>query len=225
VTLQDRLNELKKDLAAKVPLEAQAIMQRATAALKNSGQAQSAVRVGDAVQGFTLPDITGAIFRSEEHWGRGPLVVSFYRGFWCPYCNIELQALQETLGEIRARGAELVVISPQSAANSRRSTRVHGLQFSILVDQGNHVASQFGLRFKLPPELIELYKGFGNNLSIVNGDESWTLPMPARFVIDSVGVVRYAEINADYSIRPDPRDLLPLLDTIAQRSQAVHHPL
>ena len=199
-------------------------MQRATAGLQNSGQAQRAARVGDAVQGFTLPDITGAIFRSKEHWGRGPLVVSFYRGFWCPYCNIELEALQETLGEIRARGAALVVISPQTAANSRRSTRVRGLQFPILIDQGNHVAAQFGLRFKLPPELIELYKGFGNNLPVVNGDDSWTLPMPARFVIDSVGIVRYAAISADYSIRPDPRDLLPILDTIAQRTQAVYHP-
>lgn len=120
MTLQDRLNNLKRELGLKVSSDAQAIMQRATEALKNSGQAQSAMRIGDTPQGFTLTDISGAVFRSAERLARGPLVVSFYRGYWCPYCNIELQALQATLYDIRARGADLVVISPQTATGEDR---------------------------------------------------------------------------------------------------------
>ncbi|MDP3762384.1 MAG: peroxiredoxin-like family protein [Ramlibacter sp.] len=214
MSLQDRLDALKAQLASRNSPEAQATMRRATEALLASGMAQRAIRTGDRAPAFMLPDVNGAMVRSDELLSRGPLVVSFYRGVWCPYCNLELQALQETLEEIRARGAELVVLSPQSAANSRRSTRIAGLEFPMLIDKANAVAAAFGLRFKLPDDLIALYKGFGNDLALANGDDSWTLPMPARFVIDPVGVVRYAEVNPDYSVRPEPRDLLPVLDDI-----------
>ena len=115
-----------------------------------------------------------------------------------------------------AERAELVVISPQTAANSRRSARVGRLNFPMLIDRGNRVAADFGLRIALPADLIELYKTFGNNLAVVNGDNSWTLPMPARFIVDPTGIVVYAEVNPDYSVRPDPRDLLPILETIGR---------
>lgn len=212
--LQDRLDALRAQLASKSSPEAQATMRRATEALLASGLAQRALKPGDRAPAFSLPDADGAAVRSDELLAGGPLVVSFYRGVWCPYCNLELEALQERLSDIQARGARLVVISPQSAANSRRSARIAGLGFPMLIDKGNTVAAAFGLRFRLPDDLITLYKGFGNDLSLVNGDDSWTLPMPARFVIDQLGVVRYAEVNPDYSVRPEPSDLLPVLDAL-----------
>lgn len=214
MSLQDRLDALKAQLASKNSAEAQATMRRATEELLASGLAQRAIKTGDKSPAFLLPDMNGATVRSDDLLARGPLVISFYRGVWCPYCNLELQALQETLAEIRARGAELVVLSPQSAANSRRSTRIAGLEFPMLIDKANTVAAAFGLRFKLPEDLIALYKSFGNDLALANGEDSWTLPMPARFVIDPAGVVRYAEVNPDYSVRPEPRDLLAVLDDI-----------
>jgi peroxiredoxin len=211
MSLQDKLDALKAQLATKLPLEARETMHRATEALKASGLAERAARVGQQAPDFSLPDSDGAIVRSNDLLARGPLVISFYRGLWCPYCNLELQALQESIGDIRRAGAELVVISPQTAVNSRRSIRAANLQFPILIDKGNAVAARFGLRFSLPDDLIALYKSLGNNLPLVNGDDSWTLPMPARYVVDPAGVIRYAEVNPDYSVRPDPQDLLAML--------------
>ncbi len=146
----------------------------------------------------------------------GPLVVTFYRGVWCPFCNAELQALEEALPEMRALGASLVAISPETAANSRKSVRQNELSFPILTDHGNAVADAFGLRYRLPDALIATYKGFGNNLEAVNGEGSWTLPMPGRFVIAPDGRIAYAEVNADYSRRPEPAEMLPAIRAAAQ---------
>jgi peroxiredoxin len=151
---------------------------------------------------------------SRDLLAKGPLVLSFYRGVWCPYCNIELQALQAALPEIAKRGASLVAISPQTAPNSRRSQRENKLEYPILSDVKSEVANAFGIRFALPDYLVETYKSFGNNLAVVNNDPAWVLPMPARYVIGTDGIIAYAEVNPDYTHRPDPSELLPVLDRI-----------
>jgi peroxiredoxin len=124
---------------------------------------------------------------------------------------MELQALQEALPAFRELGAQLVAISPQNAVNSRKSLRTNQLDFPILSDPGNETAAAFGLRFALPDYLIELYKSLKNDLPAFNGDTSWTLPMPGRFVIGQDGIIRYAEVNPDYKSRPEPSDMLPAL--------------
>jgi peroxiredoxin len=158
---------------------------------------------------------------SRDLLTRGPLVLTFYRGVWCPYCNMDLQALREALPAITERGAQLVAISPQSQRNSLKTQRENKVTFPILSDPGNEVAARFGLRFKLPDYLIELYRDtFKNDLSLVNGDSSWTLPMPARYVIGADGVIAYAEVNPDYTRRPDPDELLPVLSALKSRVAA-----
>lgn len=217
MSLQDRLDAFKADFLAgrppydRVPAGAHAIMARATAALLASGQAERAIGVGDVAPAFALQDQEGRSVRSEELLARGALVVSFYRGVWCPYCNLELQALNAALAQITAHGATLVAISPQTAVNSRRSVRDNRLEFPVLGDPGNQVAAAYGLRFTLPDELIALYRQLHNELPDFNGDASWTLPMPARYVIGQDGRVRYAEVSPDYTQRPDPDELLPVL--------------
>ena len=115
----------------------------------------------------------------------------------------------------------MVAISPQTPANSRRSIREKKLGFRILFDPRNDVAASFGLRYKLPDYLVTLYRdGFKNDLAVTNGDPSWTLPMPARFVIDQHGMIAYAEVNPDYTRRPDPTELLPVLDQLQQSAAA-----
>jgi peroxiredoxin len=158
--------------------------------------------------------------RSADLLARGPLVITFYRGVWCPYCNMDLQALEDAADEIRALGASLVAISPQTAPNRRKSERENALSFPILSDHGNALADKFGLRFRLPDDLIAVYKGFGNDLAVGNGEPSWTLPMPARYVIDSNGVIAYAEVNADYTKRPDPSELFPVLRRLQRGAAA-----
>ncbi len=161
-----------------------------------------------------MKDPDGNDVVSRDLLAKGPLVVSFYRGVWCPYCNLELQALQAALPEIAARGASLVAISPQTAPNSRKSQRENKLDFPILSDVKSEVAAAFGIRFALSDELIGLYKTFKNDLPTFNADPSWVLPMPARYVIGTDGVIAYAEVNPDYTHRPDPSELLPVLDRL-----------
>jgi peroxiredoxin len=124
-------------------------MRRATDELIASAQAQRARNAGDMAPEFTLSDPDGKPVSSRQLLARGPLVVSFYRGVWCPYCNLELQALQDTLPEIAARGASLAAISPQTAPNSRKSQRDNKLSFPILSDTNSEVANAFGIRFAL----------------------------------------------------------------------------
>jgi peroxiredoxin len=169
---------------------------------------------------FVLEDPEGTTVSSDRLLAKGPLVVTFYRGVWCPYCNMDLQALEEARPEIEARGATLVALSMQNAVNSRRSTRQNNLGFPILSDPHGKVADAFGLRFALPDYLVDIYKNvFKNDLAIFNEDDSWTLPMPARYVIGQDGVIAYSEVNPDYTHRPDPSELLPTLDRLA-RSRA-----
>ena len=186
-------------------------MERATAELIASGAPERALKVGDIAPAFTLKDGEGYAVSSTDLLARGPLIISFYRGVWCPYCNLELQALEAALPAFRAAGASLVAISPQSPPNSRKSQRQNNLSFPILSDVGNELAAAFGLRFALPDYLIDLYKKLKNDLPAFNGDASWTLPMPGRFAIGKDGVIRYADVNPDYTHRPEPEELLSAL--------------
>ncbi|MCH8686476.1 peroxiredoxin-like family protein [Pedomonas mirosovicensis] len=216
MTLQAKLDAFKADFEAgkppyNVPPSVIETMHRATAELIASGAAQRALKAGDKAPDFTLGDPDGNPVSSATLLAAGPLVVSFYRGVWCPYCNMELQALQAALPDFRALGANLVAISPQTPVNSRKSVRQNGLDFPILSDPRNDVAAAFGLRFELPAYLIELYQGLKNDLPAFNGDPSWTLPMPARYVIAQDGTILYAEVNPDYTRRPEPEDMLPAI--------------
>jgi peroxiredoxin len=219
MALQDRLDAFKADFIAgklgfKPTPERLDAMARATAELVDSGQAQQAKKAGDTAPEFTLNDPDGKPVSSRDLLAEGPLVLSFYRGVWCPYCNIELQALQAALPEITARGARLIAISPQTQVNSRRSQRDNKLDFPILSDVKSEVARSFGIRFALPDYLVATYKSFGNDLAIVNDDPAWVLPMPARYVIGKDGIIAYSEVNPDYTHRPDPSELLPVLDRL-----------
>ncbi len=223
MTLQDKLDAFKADFEAgkppyRVPRSVIDTMHKATAELIASGAAQRARKAGDRAPDFILNDPDGKQVSSAELLQRGPMIISFYRGVWCPYCNMELQALQAALPELTATGASVVAISPQIAANSRKSVRQNGLDFPILSDPGNAVAAAFGLRFALPDYLVDLYASLRNDLPAFNGDDSWTLPMPARYVIAQDGTIVYAEVNPDYTLRPDPSELLPVLRQLANRA-------
>ncbi len=225
MALQDRLDAFRSDFEAgkppyNVPPSVIETMHRATAELIASRQAERALRVGDHAPDFDLRDAEGKSVRARDKLALGPIVLTFYRGVWCPYCNMELQALQEALPAIRARGASVVAISPQTQPNSRKSVRDNALDFPILSDPRGEVAAAFGLRFALPDYLVALYKSLKNDLPTFNDDPSWTLPMPGRFVIGMDGIIAYAEVNPDYTRRPDPSELLPILDEIASRVPA-----
>ena len=220
MSLQNKLDAFKADFEAgkppySVPPSVIETMHRASAELIASGQAERALKAGDKAPIFLLNDSDGQLVSSAELLSKGPLVVSFYRGVWCPYCNMDLQALQEALPAFTAAGASLVAVSPQTAVNSRKSVRQNGLGFPILSDPGNELGARFGLRFRLPDYLIELYKSLKNDLPTFNDDPSWTLPMPARYVIGQDGMILYSEVDPDYTHRPEPEDMIPVLQRAA----------
>jgi peroxiredoxin len=222
MSLQDRLDAFRNNFEAggppfNAPAHIHEVMHRATEQLIASHAADKALTVGATAPDFSLQDSEGHAITLADVLRKGPLILTFYRGVWCPYCNMDLQALQTALPEFQKRGAQLLAISPQTASNSRRSQRENKLSFPILSDPCNAVAAQFGLRFELPATLHDLYKNvFKNDLAVVNGDASWTLPMPARFLIAKNRTICYAEVNPDYTRRPDPEVVLPLLDELAR---------
>jgi peroxiredoxin len=216
MSLQARLDAFKADFEAgkppyNVPSSVIEIMHRATAELIASGRVENALKAGNKAPFFTLKDSKGNTVTSDDLLSRGPIVLSFYRGVWCPYCNMELQALEAAKPEFDKLGASLMAISPQTAPNSRKSVRQNNLTFPILSDVNGEVAAAFGIRFKLQDYLVDLYKSLKNDLPAFNNDSSWTLPMPARYIIARDGAIAYAEVNPDYTRRPEPDDMLPTL--------------
>jgi peroxiredoxin len=220
--LQDRLDAFTHELLAsdKIPSATVTALIDGIEAQIASGQVDRALKAGDRAPHFTLSDSQGSSISTSTLLARGPLVISFYRGVWCPYCNLELQALEAARAEIEARGACLIAVSMQNAANSAKSARENKLGFPILVDAGGDVANRFGLRYTLSPRMIEIYKSLGNDLEAINGERSGTLPMPGRYVIGQDRIVAYAEVNPDYTRRPDPDDLYPILDRLARSKAA-----
>ena len=219
--LQGKLDALKFEFDNKLaPPAAVEALHRSTDELIASGAQDRALKTGDLAPEFILPDVDGNPVSSKALLAKGPLVVTFYRGVWCPYCNFDLSALEEARLEIQSRGASLVAISEQTAPNSRKSQRQNGLGFPILGDHGGEIAAQFGVRWTLPDYLREVHKMLGADLTQFNGEDSWTLPIPARYVIAQDGTIAYAEVNADYTRRPEPSAVFPVLEQLRHRQVA-----
>ena len=217
MSLKEKLDAFRADVESgtRIPSSVVEKLHKSTEELVATGQAERAKKAGDRAPTFALEDTDGRTINLADLLANGPVVLTFYRGVWCPYCNMELQALEELRSDIEARGAQLVAISMQTAPNSRKSIRQNELGFPILIDPHGAVADAYGLRFALPDYLIDVYKTvFKNDLAVINDDPSWTLPMPARYVIEQNCMIAYAEVNPDYTCRPEPAELLPVLDRL-----------
>ena len=212
MTLKDQLDTMRAGSAQKIPQETLAVMQSATEDLVASGIAEQSVDEGSAAPAFSLPNAVGETVAADTLWAEGPVVVSFYRGGWCPYCNVELRALQQRLPEIEALGARLVAITPETPDNALSTQAKNEIGFDVLSDGGNEVASAFGLTFRLPDAVNDIYKGqFGIDLEACNGESSQTLAIPATFVIDKGGAVLKAFVDADYTKRAEPDQIIDAL--------------
>ncbi|GAB3478233.1 peroxiredoxin-like family protein [Marinomonas epiphytica] len=210
-SLQQELDAFSAQIMPKMPASAKAIMKNVNQSLLDGLPERNLVKVGDTLPAFALQNQEGETVSSVELLQQGPLVISFFRGVWCPYCNIEVKALEAHAQAIRELGANLVVISPQTQAAAKRSVTENGLSFDVLSDQANGYAQKLDIAFALPADLKRLYQGFGINLSEYNGDDSWSLPMPARIVVSQEGKVLAFDVNPDYTQRPEPSETLSAL--------------
>jgi peroxiredoxin len=168
---------------------------------------EAAHQVGDTAPDFTLNNATGQPVRLYEVLKNGPVILTWYRGGWCPYCNLTLHRLQEELPNFRAAGASLVALTPELPDSSMSTTEKHALEFDILSDPGNTVARAFGVVFQLTPEVAARYQE-SFDLHAYNGDASNELPLAATYVIGTDGVITYAFLHPDYRNRAEPRDIL-----------------
>ena len=216
-TLAQQLQQQREKSAQKIPADVRRVMKQKTEELARSGLAEKSLKVGDKAPDFELPNATGKTVRLADLLQHGPIVVAFYRGGWCPYCNLELRALQKTLPEIEKHGAQLVAISPQTPDASLSTKQKDELTFQVLSDKHNAVARQFGLVFTLPQEIRAIYKGFGHDLAARNGDDSFELPFPATYVIGKDRTIRFASVNADYTKRAEPSDILAAIRQLQRR--------
>lgn len=210
-TLRARLEEIQANTKKYVPAEKLAITDRAIEEVRQSGLAQRVLPVGAKAPEFELEDGDGKTFRSAEALSRGRLVISFYRGRWCPYCVAELESLQAVLPQLQQAGGSLAAMSPQIPKQSYFTADQHQLRFPVLSDPGNRVARQFGLVYRLPQELEQLYRAIFINLPLANGDQSWELPLPATYILERDGRVLYAFADPDHMRRAEPAELLERL--------------
>ena len=186
--------------------------------VRSSDVLDHALKVGDTAPEFTLPDAFGHEVSLESLLAEGPLVVSFYRGEWCPYCNLELRELQAALPKIQALGAKLVAISPEKPDGGIIATEKNKLTFPILSDFENKLARQFGIVFQVGDGVKELGKSrFNNDLELRNGEGSYQLPVPATYVIDASGIIRFSHVDADYMTgRVEAETVVAALEAIVQ---------
>ena len=212
MTTQTELSKQLKNYQAgfleKAPQAAVETMSKATADLEKSGIVNNSLKVGEKAPDFELPAPTGKQVKLSALLKNGPVVLNFYRGEWCPYCNLEIRAFQQMLPEFQQANAQVVAISPEQPDHSLTMQEKHELAFPVLSDVGNKVAHRYGLVFTLDESLRPLYKGFGIDIPAHNGDESFELPVPATYVVDGSGIVRYAYANADYTLRAEPAEVL-----------------
>lgn len=210
-SLAEQLKKRRDMSRARTSVEALKVMDLATAEVVASGIANSSIGVGLKAPDFSLPNADGTIVSLSSLLAGGPVVLAFYRGGWCPYCSIELRALQDKLVEITAAGATLVAISPQTPDSSLSTSEKLQLAFPVLSDESNHVAESFGLTFTVPEALRQVYSEKGIDLPSANGDNTFRLPIPATYVIRTDGTVAWRFADPDYTLRAEPDDILAVL--------------
>jgi peroxiredoxin len=215
MSLAEQLEAMSAGSAKRIPEEARAVMMKAAQELDAQGIGDNGLSVGDPFPEVGLQNSDGADFDLSSLLARGPVLINFYRGGWCPYCNLELKAYQDELETVRSLGAELVAISPETPDRAEATAAKNEISYPVLTDPQNRLAEALGIVFTLPPELEKLYEMFGNNLPEAHGEAGWRLPVPATYVVGRDGVILYAHIARDYRTRAEPAEAIAALKTRA----------
>jgi len=210
--LDEKIKSYQEAFRNKVPVATQEVMLKATQTLVEQNISKNALKVGAQVHPFVLPNaLNNEVSLKDELDKNDFVVLNFYRGGWCPYCNLELKEFQGILGELKELNSSLIAISPQTPDASLSTQEKNELSFEVLSDEKNVIAKEFGLVFSLADELKPIYESFKINLPISNDDDSYEIPMPATYVLDKKGVVVFAFIDEDYTKRCEPQLILDII--------------
>jgi peroxiredoxin len=215
MTLEQTLSQLRDKFSKMIPAEPAAVMEAHIDHLRESGAVDHILKSGSKAPEFTLKNQNGEDVSSADLLGRGPLVVSFTRGGWCPSCAAEVRALNDLYDQYQEAGIELVVVSPQSADRAKKQADDNNLKFNLLVDRNNEVGKTFGVVYTFPEDLKNVYLNlFKNDISATNDASDWQLPIPSRFIIDTSGTIRDVKADPDYRYRPDPSETLEIAKSL-----------
>lgn len=208
-TIQEQSEQLKRAAAERLPADVVEVFDRSIQDLVDRGVPTDTIKDGDTLESFTLSDATGAPVTLDRLVGSGPVVFVFYRGGWCPYCNLALRTYQrELLPELGAFGAQLVAISPQSPDQSLSTVEKAELGFTVLSDPGNHVARTIGIVFQQAEEVLDAQRKLGLDLAQVNAEGSTQLPRPTVLIVDEDRTVRFVDVQPDYTARTEVSEIL-----------------
>ncbi len=224
VSLKEALESLKADRLPKMAESRREMYKKAAASLARSGIAERALREGQVAPDFALADPTGRMIRLSDLLKSGPAIVSFYRGQWCPFCNLELRALQRELAGFEGAGATLVAITPNKPEVTQGTVEELGLDFPVLSDHDNLVAKSFNLVFEMIPEHVAEYRKIDRDIGELSGTGKWELPVPATYVIDSKRVIRYAFVQLNHHLRAEPSDVVAAAAEVARAGAEVNEP-
>jgi peroxiredoxin len=206
--------EFQNNFIPTVPEETIGLLMSELQTLIAKGLAEKSLNKGKSFPDFELPNADNKALTLNDLLTDGPLVISFYRGAWCPYCNLELNALQQRLPEITAAGGQLIAISPQVPDKSADQVSSSRLTFEVLSDVGNKLAKQCGLVFTLPESLRPIYDAWQLDIPGHNADDSFELPMPATYIIGTDGIIHYAFVDMDYTKRLEPDIIIEQLKSL-----------
>lgn len=206
----DEMMMRMKDQKDPFTAEEKLIMENAAAELKRS-MPSPGLKAGTQTPDFTLQNAFGESITLSEEYAKGPVILVFYRGAWCPFCNLYLHALQKSLPEFRKYDAQLVMVTPQTPDMSADQVKRDDFDFEVLSDLDSQVMKQYQLYFELPDDLIRVYKKAGLDIESFNGKGRNVLPVPGSFVIDGKGVIRAMQANTDYKVRMEPADIVASL--------------
>ena len=213
-TLAEQIEAFAAEMAQNAPKEALEAIGQGIETLVKSGQAERALKTGDEAPPFELESSTGERVSLESLLAKGPAVVSFNRGNWCPFGNLELEALNEAMDRLAPK-ASLVVVAPQLPAKSEEARKANGYRFPLLHDEDNQLARKFGLVFSMPEGLRPIHEAFQMNVPDWNGNDSWELPFPATYVIGTDRKIAYAFVDANWMKRAEPADVIAAVEALA----------
>ncbi|MEI8669503.1 peroxiredoxin-like family protein [Pseudoalteromonas sp. B131b] len=213
MSLKAQIDAYNVQKEAKLPADVLALMNTTNEELIAQHIKDNALQIGQKVENFSLANHKGENVELADLLKKGPVIISFYRGGWCPYCNLELKALNDYLPQFKTQSAQLVAISPQLPDETLSTAQKNNLEFDVLCDVSNKVAEQFGLLFTLDERIQALYTQFGIDFEHYYGDKSFKLPLPATYVISQEGVITYAFLSEDYTLRAEPIDVMAALES------------
>jgi len=214
---QESLNQfIEKSKTAKSPFSEadRAVMEKAGKALAVS-MPNPGIKVGEKAPDFTLTNALGKKVNLKNELNKGPVVLVFYRGAWCPFCNMHLHALQKSLPQFKKYNAQLITVTPQTPDKSAEQIKKDGYPFEVLSDLDSTVMQDYKLYFELPDDLIAVYKKHKLDIEAFNGQGRNVLPVPGSFVIDEKGFVRAMQAQTDYKVRMEPAAIIEELKKIS----------